>query len=174
MALHLEPLRHSPGHPQSMGLSVSYPCLIRLIVLLAGTEHLQVTRTLTSLASSHAARLQVNLMCCEPSLSAHIALVLCRAIRYALRVMEVPQLAVALESLGAPSEALASAGSTKPRMALLCAARPVTFTWMPDGRSLIAVRLSPGSSYDAPLHQSCCHLRLTMIAAKRSTCTTHI
>ncbi len=55
--------------------------------------------------------------------------------------MEVPQLAVALESVGAPSEALATAGALKSRMALLCAARPVVFTWMPDGRSIIAVRL---------------------------------
>ena len=80
---------------------------------------------------------------CKPSLSARVALVLCRAVRYTLRVMEVPQLAVALESLGAPSEAVAAAGSTKPRLALLCAARPVAFTWMPDGRRIIAVRLPP-------------------------------
>ena len=60
--------------------------------------------------------------------------------------MEVPQLAIALESVGAPAEALAAAGARRPRMALLCAARPVFFTWMPDGRSIIAVRLFALSS----------------------------
>ena len=62
------------------------------------------------------------------------------ASRVALRVLEVPQLAVALEAMGAPLEALAEARAARPRLALLCTGRPLFFTWMPDGRSIIAVR----------------------------------
>ena len=55
-------------------------------------------------------------------------------------MLEVPQLAVALEAMGAPLEALAEARAARPRMALLCTARPLFFTWTPDSRSIIAVR----------------------------------
>ena len=65
------------------------------------------------------------------------------ASRVALRVYEIPQLAVALQAMGAPLEALAEArAAARPRLALLCTARPLFFTWTPDSRSIIAVRLS--------------------------------
>jgi len=60
--------------------------------------------------------------------------------RVVLRVMEVPQLPVALEALGTAGEALWAARRVPPRMALLCTARPLSFTWTPDGRGIVAVR----------------------------------
>ena len=54
--------------------------------------------------------------------------------------MEVPQLPVALEALGNAGEALWAARRVTPRMALLCTARPLSFTWTPDGRGIVAVR----------------------------------
>ena len=65
----------------------------------------------------------------------------CAVSRSTLRVMEVPQLAVALEAMRAPSTSLAAARATETRVALLCTAEPVFFTWLPDGRSIVAVRL---------------------------------
>ena len=64
-------------------------------------------------------------------------------------MMEVPQLAVALEAMGPLTELeeLEAAGAINPRLALLCAARTLCCTWLPDGRSIIAVRLPAGSSY---------------------------
>jgi len=62
-------------------------------------------------------------------------------------VLEIPQLAVALEAMGAPLEALAEArAASRPRLVLLCTARPLFFTWTPDSRSIVAVRLYRGES----------------------------
>jgi len=61
-------------------------------------------------------------------------------------VLEIPQLAVALQAMGAPLEALAAARAARPRLALLCTARPLFFTWTPDSRSIIAVRWYIGTS----------------------------
>ena len=59
--------------------------------------------------------------------------------RVVLRVMEVPLLAVALEALRGNGEPLWDARRVQPRMALLGTGRPLSFTWTPDGRGIVAV-----------------------------------
>ena len=54
-------------------------------------------------------------------------------------MLEVPLLPVALEALGEAGEALWAARRGMPRTALLCTAHPLSFTWTPDGRGIIAV-----------------------------------
>ena len=56
--------------------------------------------------------------------------------------MEVLLLPAALEALGNTGEALWAARRASPRMALLCTARPLSFTWTPDGRGIVAVSAS--------------------------------
>ena len=58
----------------------------------------------------------------------------------ALRVLEVPQLAVALEASFAPLDSLAAARPVSPRWALIRPAPLSSFTWTPDGRQIITVR----------------------------------
>ena len=59
--------------------------------------------------------------------------------RVALRVLEVSQLVVALDASGASLDALAAARAARPKLAFICAARPLFFTWTPDGRRIVAV-----------------------------------
>ncbi len=59
--------------------------------------------------------------------------------RVVLRVMEVPLLPVALEAVCGSGEALWDARRALPRMALLGTGRPLSFTWTPDGRGIVAV-----------------------------------
>ena len=63
--------------------------------------------------------------------------------RVVLRVLEVPLLPVALEALGSTGEALWAARRAPPRTALLCTARPLSYTWTLDGRGIVAVRARP-------------------------------
>jgi hypothetical protein len=53
--------------------------------------------------------------------------------------MEVPLLPVALEAVCGSGEALWDARRALPRMALLGTGRPLSFTWTPDGRGIVAV-----------------------------------
>ncbi len=81
---------------------------------------------------------QVHARIWQPSLRDNLT-PLAPCSRVVLRVMEVPQLPVALEALGNAGEALWAARRVTPRMALLCTARPLSFTWTPDGRGIVAV-----------------------------------
>ena len=98
----------------------------------------------------------------------------CRSFRVALRVLEVPQLSVSLEACGAPLDALAAARAAPRRVALICTARPLFFTWTPDGRRIIAVWPRPSTGCVQHAHQLSELLHMSSVRARYRLCLTDL